>query len=132
MSTRTFVDPLGPVKSWLATQSISGCSTRVYIGDPERATTPYVALMLVDGPTDPGDAPVAFPRIQACAQADTELAAATAIWDLIGKAEGIDPGTRLDSTLVCLGARRVLGPIPRLDEAGPRYLADLEFTVVAR
>lgn len=129
---RTFVDPVGPVKAWLRAQTITDVAQRVYIGDPEGATLPYIALALVDGETDHSEAPLAMPRIQCVVQAEQEVDAAVAVWDLVGVVESITPGTLLDSTLACHGARRVLGPIPRDDESGPRYLVEFEFSVLAR
>lgn len=131
-NTVTFVDPIGPIKTWLRAQTVAGCDARVYIGDPEGATMPYLALTLVDGPVDPGEAPLALPHVQIVAQADTELEAASAIWDLVSIVLSITDGTVLDSTLRCAGARLILGPVFRDDEAGPRYLAEFEFSVVAR
>src|SRR5690606_17774520 len=56
--TRAFVEPLGPVKAWLRSLALGSVGQRVYIGDPKDATLPYLALSLVDAPTDPGEAPV--------------------------------------------------------------------------
>lgn len=131
MTVRTFVDPLGPVKAWIASVSVAGVGSRVYIGDPERATMPYIALTLVDGQIDAGEAPIAYPRVQCTVQAATELDAATAVWSLLTAAESLTPGTQLGGTLRCVGARRELGPIARIDETGPRYIVDLVFAVIA-
>lgn len=129
-NTRTLVDPLGPLKTWLRAQNVDEIGQRVYIGDPTGATLPYVALMLVDGAVDPGEAQMQTPRIQVCVQAATESDASDAMWATLTTIDGIKGN--LDATLRAMGARLVLGPIPRLDESGPRYLAEVEITVVAR
>lgn len=131
MTTLTYVDPLGPTKTWLRTQSF-GVSQRAYIGDPERATKPYVSMLLVDGGDSEADTPLAHPRVQFAVQADTEETAAAVVWALVSLLQSTPAGTRFDSTYVCMGARRTLGPVPRLDEAGPRYLVEFEIAGVAR
>jgi hypothetical protein len=131
VTARTFVEPLGPVKAWLRGQSLS-VGQRVYIGDPKQATLPYLALQLVDGETDLGDAPTMRVRVQVCAQGATEQDAADLIFEAVSVCESLDPGEQLDAGLDCFGAQLALGPTPRLDEAGPRYLADIEFQVIAR
>lgn len=132
--TRTFVDVEGPVKAWLRGQSISGVSSRVYIGTPERAAEPFIAMTLVDAPLDASEAPVAMAQIQFDIFAATAQAAADAAWSLVSKCESIPDGTALDSTLRCCGARKILGPTYRPDpgDGHPRYVVDIEFTVIAR
>ena len=130
-NTVTFVDPLGPVKAWLRQENLDGVGQRVYIGDPKGATLPYLAIMLVGGEVDAGEAPLATPTVQVCAQAATEEDAATAIWAAVSAIESLR-ATDLDDTVRCGGAHLTLGPIPRVDDAGPRYLAEFQFALVAR
>lgn len=132
--TKQFVDVEGPVKAWLRAQNIAGVDQRVYIGTPEGAQMPYVTLTLVDAPLDTSEAPVAMAQLQCDVWATTAEAAADAVWSLVSKCESIADGTQLDSTLRCCGARRILGPTFRPDptDGTPRYLTDIEFTVIAR
>lgn len=129
-ATGLFVDVETPVRDWLRTVNLSGIGERVYVGLPAGATLLALEVSLLDGGITAGEAPVADTQFSfsVWGEKSQRAAAASAAWSLVSVLHSVR-STPL-STLTLLGARVVLGPVPRFDPDGtPRYLLDAALTV---
>ncbi len=131
-STTLFADVEKPVRDWLRDQALSGVSDRVYVGLPNDATFPALEVALVDGGVQPGEAPIAdvlFSFSVWAGDVSQRTTVAAVAWAL---ASLLQSTTHADLTggLTLLGARVLVGPVPRFDPDGtPRYLLDAALTV---
>lgn len=129
---KVLVDPEKPIRDWLRSQSIEGVDGRVYVDLPTDVTYPAVSLALVDGGIAPGEAPTANCLVSFSVWAPTRVVTQAAAWSLVSILESLR-FVHLDSTLDCLGAQVVTGPVPRTEPDGfNRFVIDAALHVRPR
>lgn len=133
--TAVLVDVERPVRDWLRGVSLTDLGARVYVGLPTEVTYPALDVLLLDGGIQPGEAPLAEALFTFSVWGDRATPRTTVsgvAWALASLLQATNYAV-LDSTLVLMGARIVLGPVPRFDPDGtPRYLLDAALTVKVR